>query len=95
MSAQAVDNKVVNQVGGAPQTTNVLMAAAQQVVYQAACQVATTNSVIQSPPTQLSVQDVSAATMSAVAQAVDIVGPLSSEVDVRIINHRNTKPLDR
>jgi hypothetical protein len=41
--------------------------------------------VIQSLPvttTQLSVQDVSAATLSAVAQAVDLVGPLSSEVDV-------------
>jgi hypothetical protein len=81
VSAQAVDNKTTNQVG-ASQMSNILMAAAQQVVYQAACQVASTNSVTSS--TSLSVQDVSAATLSAVAQAVDIVGPLSSEVEVMV-----------
>jgi len=84
VSAQALDNKTANP-SGSSSAANVLVAAAHQVVYKAAVQVATTNSVIQSLPvttTQLSVQDVSAATLSAVAQAVDIVGPLSSEVDV-------------
>jgi len=84
VSAQALDSKGANP-GGSSSAANVLVAAAHQVVYKAAVQVATTNSVIQSLPvttTQLSVQDVSAATLSAVAQAVDIVGPLSSEVDV-------------
>jgi len=84
VSAQALDCKGANP-GGSSSAANVLVAAAHQVVYKAAVQVATTNSVIQSLPvttTQLSVQDVSAATLSAVAQAVDIVGPLSSEVDV-------------
>ena len=84
VSAQALDNKGANSAGSSS-AANVLVAAAHQVVYKAAVQVATTNSVIQSLPvttTQLSVQDVSAATLSAVAQAVDIVGPLSSEVDV-------------
>ena len=84
VSAQALDNKGTNP-SGSSSAANVLVAAAHQVVYKAAVQVATTNSVIQSLPvttTQLSVQDVSAATLSAVAQAVDIVGPLSSEVDV-------------
>ena len=84
VSAQALDNKGTNPAGSSS-AANVLVAAAHQVVYKAAVQVATTNSVIQSLPvttTQLSVQDVSAATLSAVAQAVDIVGPLSSEVDV-------------
>lgn len=84
VSAQALDNKGTIPAGSST-AANVLVAAAHQVVYKAAVQVATTNSVIQSMPvttTQLSVQDVSAATLSAVAQAVDIVGPLSSEVDV-------------
>jgi hypothetical protein len=81
VSALAVDNNVSNQASSSP-SSNVLMAAAQQVVYHAACQVASSNSVTQPVATQLSVQDVSAATLSAVAQAVDIVGPLSSEVDV-------------
>lgn len=84
VSAQALDDKEANPAGSSS-TANVLVAAAHQVVYKAAVQVATTNSVIQSLPvttTQLSVQDVSAATLSAVAQAVDLVGPLSSEVDV-------------
>jgi hypothetical protein len=84
VSAQALDKKGTNP-NGSPSAANVLVAAAHQVVYKAAVQVATTNSVIQSLPvttTQLSVQDVSAATLSAVAQAVDIVGPLSSELDV-------------
>jgi len=84
VSAQALDNKGANPAGNSS-ADNVLVAAAHQVVYKAAVQVATTNSVIQSLPvttTQLSVQDVSAATLSAVAQAVDLVGPLSSEVDV-------------
>jgi len=84
VSAQALGDKGTTPAGSST-AANVLVAAAHQVVYRAAVQVATTNSVIQSMPvttTQLSVQDVSAATLSAVAQAVDIVGPLSSEVDV-------------
>ena len=36
----------------------------------------------QAPGTQVTVKEVSVATQSAVAQAVDMVGPLSSEVDV-------------
>ena len=36
----------------------------------------------QAPGTQVTVKEVSVATQSAVAQAVEMVGPLSSEVDV-------------
>ncbi|TCD68914.1 hypothetical protein EIP91_009465 [Steccherinum ochraceum] len=55
--------------------SNALAAAAQQVVLQAARS---------TPPSQqqITVKEVSVATQSAVAQAVEMVGPLSSEVDV-------------
>ena len=62
-----------------------LAAAAHLVVYKAALRVAAKSSMIQSSPidsTKLSIQDVSTVTLSAVAEAVDIVGPLASEVDV-------------
>ena len=68
---------------------NALAAAAQQVVLQAARQVASDRTVAavaagSQPPAQqqITVKEVSVATQSAVAQAVEMVGPLSSEVDV-------------
>ncbi len=95
VTAQAVDDTVTLQGSVAIQPSNVLAAAAQQVVLQAARQVAADRSAIAavqmsvgiapSPAGatgQVTVNEVSVATQSAVAQAVELTGPLSSEVDV-------------
>ncbi|KIJ69022.1 hypothetical protein HYDPIDRAFT_105583 [Hydnomerulius pinastri MD-312] len=95
ITAQAFDQEVTGQGSDGPlQGSNVLAAAAQQVVFQAARQVAADRSAavanqisagLPPPPaaaSQVTVNEVSVATQSAVAQAVEITGPLSSEVDV-------------
>ena len=92
VTAQAFNNKTIGEPSVASSAqTNVLAAAAQQVVLQAARQVAadrTTASLssgiapAQAVTTHVTVKEVSVATQSAVAQAVEMVGPLSSEVDV-------------
>lgn len=96
VTAQAFDQEVSGQRSDTPLQTNVLAVAAQQVVLQAARQVAADRSaavacqisagLLPPPPaaTQVTVNEVSVATQSAVAQAVEITGPLSSEVDVLI-----------
>jgi hypothetical protein len=92
VTAQAFNNKTIGEPS-VPSTaqSNFLAAAAQQVVLQAARQVAadrTTASLssgiapAQAVTTHVTVKEVSVATQSAVAQAVEMVGPLSSEVDV-------------
>ncbi|GJE90709.1 hypothetical protein PsYK624_068530 [Phanerochaete sordida] len=94
VTAQAFNNKSSGEppVGSTTQS-NVLAAAAQQVVLQAARQVAAdrtsatlSSGVVPSQAVtnqvQVTVKEVSVATQSAVAQAVDMIGPLSSEVDV-------------
>jgi hypothetical protein len=95
VTAQAVDETVSSQGNAITQPSSVLAAAAQQVVLQAARQVAADHSAIAAaqisaglppPPVgsagQVTVNEVSVATQSAVAQAVELTGPLSSEVDV-------------
>jgi len=95
VTAQAVDDTVAAQGNAITQPSSVLAAAAQQVVLQAARQVAADRSAIAAaqmsaglapPPAaaagQVTVNEVSVATQSAVAQAVELTGPLSSEVDV-------------
>ncbi|KAH7929714.1 hypothetical protein BV22DRAFT_1056231 [Leucogyrophana mollusca] len=95
VTAQAFDQEVTGQRSdGTSQASNVLAVAAQQVVFQAARQVAADRSAAVAsqmpagapPPssasTQVTVNEVSVATQTAVAQAVEITGPLSSEVDV-------------
>ncbi|KAG1756645.1 uncharacterized protein EDB91DRAFT_1041221 [Suillus paluster] len=96
ITAQAFDQEVTGQQRSeiGPQATTVLAAAAQQVVFQAARQVVADRSAAvasqisagftPSPDaaTQVTVNEVSVATQSAVAQAVEITGPLSNEVDV-------------
>jgi hypothetical protein len=95
VTAQAVDDTVSSQGNAITQPSSVLAAAAQQVVLQAARQVAADRSAIAAaqmsaglpaPPvgsaSQVTVNEVSVATQSAVAQAVELTGPLSSEVDV-------------
>lgn len=98
VTAQAVDDNTVAPQGNVTaQPSSVLAAAAQQVVLQAARQVAADRSAVATahisagllpPPTggagQVTVNEVSVATQSAVAQAVELTGPLSSEVDVLI-----------
>lgn len=97
VTAQAFDQEVTGQVtgqcmDGSVQASTVLAAAAQQVVFQAARQVAADRSAVAAsqisaglpPPAAVTVNEVSVATQSAVAQAVEITGPLSSEVDVLI-----------
>ena len=95
VTAQAVDDTVASQGCVVTQPSSVLAAAAQQVVLHAARQVAADRSVMAAaqisaglppPPVgatgQVTVNEVSFATQSAVAQAVELTGPLSSEVDV-------------
>jgi hypothetical protein len=95
VTAQAVDDTVYSQGNTVAQPSSVLAAAAQQVVLQAARQVAADRTAIAAaqisagmppPPAgsagQVTVNEVSVATQSAVAQAVELTGPLSSEVDV-------------
>ncbi|THG98647.1 hypothetical protein EW026_g3588 [Hermanssonia centrifuga] len=109
VTAQAFNNK-----SGDPQDesstaqSNALTAAAQQVVLQAARQVAADRTVaavssgIPNPvvlTSQVTVKEVSVATQSAVAQAVEMIGPLSSEVDVlmtakSLIQQQMRSPLD-
>ncbi|KAL4067913.1 hypothetical protein J3A83DRAFT_4097625 [Scleroderma citrinum] len=94
MTAKAFDQEVTGQRTDGPlQASTVLAAAAQQVVFQAARQVAADRSAVAAsqisaglppPPAAVTVNEVSVATQSAVAQAVEITGPLSSEVDVLI-----------
>ncbi|KAI0647007.1 hypothetical protein C8Q79DRAFT_599112 [Trametes meyenii] len=91
VTAQAISSKMAGEVPqGAVAQSDALTAAAQQVVLQAARQVVadrTVAAVSSGLPAaaagpQVTVKEVSVATQSAVAQAVDMVGPLSSEVDV-------------
>ncbi|CAL1704580.1 unnamed protein product [Somion occarium] len=88
VTAQAFNNKGASDTtAGTSNQSSALAAAAQQVVLQAARQVVADRAVSGSPPTQapgtqVTVKEVSVATQSAVAQAVEMVGPLSSEVDV-------------
>ncbi|KAI8998678.1 hypothetical protein BD414DRAFT_407224 [Trametes punicea] len=92
VTAQAISSKMAGEVPeSAVAQSNALTAAAQQVVLQAARQVVADRTVAAVtsglPPSaaaapQVTVKEVSVATQSAVAQAVDMVGPLSSEVDV-------------
>ena len=94
VTAQAISNKLAGEVPeGAVAQSNALTVAAQQVVLQAARQVVADRTVaaVSSglPPAvavnavpAVTVKEVSVATQSAVAQAVGMVGPLSSEVDV-------------
>lgn len=98
VTAQAFDHEVTGQgtgqcMDGTVQASTVLAAAAQQVVFQAARQVAADRSAVAASqisaglpplPAAVTVNEVSVATQSAVAQAVEITGPLSSEVDVLI-----------
>lgn len=97
VTAQAVDDTVSAQGNAVAQPASLLAAAAQQVVLQAARQVAADRTAIAAaqisaglppPPAgsaaQVTVNEVSVATQSAVAQAVELTGPLSSEVDVLI-----------
>ncbi|RPD66085.1 hypothetical protein L226DRAFT_542753 [Lentinus tigrinus ALCF2SS1-7] len=94
VTAQAISSKLAGEVPeGAVAQSNALTVAAQQVVLQAARQVVADRtvaavssgyppSVAASTVPAVTVKEVSVATQSAVAQAVDMVGPLSSEVDV-------------
>ncbi|KAI0780987.1 hypothetical protein BD413DRAFT_464005 [Trametes elegans] len=92
VTAQAISNKMAGEVPeGAVAQSNALTAAAQQVVLQAARQVVADRTVaavssglpaLAGSAPQVTVKEVSVATQSAVAQAVGMVGPLSSEVDV-------------
>jgi hypothetical protein len=109
VTAQAVDKTVAASGSIAAQPTNMLATAAQQVVIQAARQVAADHSAIVaaqisaglSPHStttgQVTVNEVSVATQTAVAQAVEITGPLSSEVDVlmtasSLLQHQTRAP---
>ncbi|KAI0637021.1 hypothetical protein C8Q77DRAFT_1049727 [Trametes polyzona] len=92
VTAQAISSKMAGEVPeGAVAQSNALTAAAQQVVLQAARQVVADRTVAAvssglpaaaAAAPQVTVKEVSVATQSAVAQAVGMVGPLSSEVDV-------------
>jgi len=79
MTAAAYDKEYTE---GSP--SSVLAAAARQVVLHAAANVAAGRSPPSQTvaPQQVTVNEVSVATQTAVAQAVEITGPLSSEVDV-------------
>ncbi|TFY64878.1 hypothetical protein EVJ58_g2345 [Rhodofomes roseus] len=91
VTAQAINSKMAAEAQEGTSQSNALTAAAQQVVLQAARQVAADRNVAavsagispsQTSAAQVTVKDVSVATQSAVAQAVDMIGPLSSEMDV-------------
>lgn len=89
VTAQALDQEVSAQGSDVvPPSSHALVAVAQQVVFQAARQVAADRSAVAAmsvtapPPSQVTVNEVSVATQSAVAQAVEITGPLGTEVDV-------------
>ncbi|KAI1788275.1 hypothetical protein LXA43DRAFT_894961 [Ganoderma leucocontextum] len=103
-SVQAMSSKMAGELSDAAVAQlKALTAAAQQLVLQAARQVvagrtlAAVSSGLSSSATvstvpQITIKEVSIATQSAVAEAVDIVGTLSSEVDVlimaRLLQHR-------
>lgn len=94
VTAQAVDKSVSAQANLITQSPSVLAVAAQQVVLQAARSVAADRNAAAAASglggsqnssghgSSVTVNEVSVATQSAVAQAVEIAGPLSSEVDV-------------
>ncbi|OCH88184.1 hypothetical protein OBBRIDRAFT_734909 [Obba rivulosa] len=82
VTAQVMNSKIAGDPQENNPQANALTAAAQQVVMQAARQVAADRSGMGMNQSQATVKEVSVATQSAVAQAVEMVGPLSSEVDV-------------
>jgi hypothetical protein len=88
VTAQALDEEVSSpNPDSVSPSSHALVAVAQQVVFQAARQVATDRSIAavmsnQLSPGQVTVNEVSVATQEAVAEAVHLTGPLSSEVDV-------------
>ena len=108
VTAQAFNNKGSSDLPeGAATQSNALAAAAQQVVLSAARQVAADRTVAavssgyppdHAPAPQVTVKEVSVATQSAVAQAVEMVGPLSSEVDVlmtaKSLLQQQTRPIN-
>ncbi|KZV73454.1 hypothetical protein PENSPDRAFT_574528 [Peniophora sp. CONT] len=90
VTAQAVDNSVASAGSISAQPGNLLASTAQQVVLSAARQISSAGG------QQVTVNEVSMATQSAVAQAVELVGPMSNEVDVlrtanTLLQH-NTRP---
>ena len=108
VTAQAFNTKGSSDLPeGQATQSNALAAAAQLVVLSAARQVAADRTVAavssgipadQAPAPQVTVKEVSVATQSAVAQAVEMVGPLSSEVDVlmtakSLSRHKSTTTL--
>ena len=96
VTAQALDQEVKAPPQAISPSSHALAAAGSQVVMQAARHVVAeltamstaahmARGMIPPPevaPTTVTVNEVSVATQSAVAQAVEITGPLSSEVDV-------------
>lgn len=109
VTAQALDQEVSSPPEAVPPSSHALVAAAQQVVFQAARQVAADRTAVMSlaggvptlqqpaTGTAVTVNEVSVATQTAVAQAVEITGPLSSEVDVMmtassLLQHQTRPP---
>ncbi|VDC06613.1 unnamed protein product [Peniophora sp. CBMAI 1063] len=91
VTAQAVDNSVSTTGSIAAQPGNLLASTAQQVVLSAARQISGAGG------QQVTVNEVSMATQSAVAQAVELVGPMSNEVDVlrtanTLLQHNTARP---
>ena len=94
VTAQMLDQDVaVPETGHGVFNNAALVAAAQQVVFHATRHVMADRSVgaqaspgVSSPTsaTRVTVNEISAATQTAVAQAVQLTGPLSSEVDVLV-----------
>lgn len=92
VTAQALNHEVASKsASDVTPSSHALVAVTQQVVFQAARQVATSHAIqtvhafadaAPPPPPQVTVNEVSVATQSAVAHAVEITGPLGSEVDV-------------
>ncbi|EIW85102.1 hypothetical protein CONPUDRAFT_79784 [Coniophora puteana RWD-64-598 SS2] len=86
VTAQVMGQEYSSSEG--PSQPSVLVAAAQNLVVQAARQVAVDHAVNPAtsglPPSSVTVNEVSVATQNAVAQAVDMIGPLSSEVEIVI-----------
>lgn len=87
VTAQAFNSMGSPDTADGQVQSSMLAAAAQQVVLSAARQVVADRTaggspITTTPAAQVTVKDVSVATQSAVAQAVEMVGPLSSEVDV-------------
>lgn len=103
VTAQAIDQEASGlRPDVASPSSNVLVMAAEQLVMQAARAVQADHAVaaamsLQIPSSQVTMDEVSAATQTAVAQAVEITGPLSSEVDVMMtassLLQQHTRPL--